>query len=190
MDAVHEIIPVFWALFWFSASLSQLQVAIPFPGAACSPLSAFWLGLLFLHLCNAVHTKAGLSRLMPVSPQSWEPRHNPASPTKPWHVPCPTLIMELRPWAYSWCQAQFQFHAWPSINYAWSDVLGLTCSPLICHSLLLPHLARATISVQLGGKPYTGISGLSGSMKMTKILQQPFSRVFFALHILFWENAF
>lgn len=110
--------------------------------------------------------------------------------TKPWHVLSPTLIMELRPRAYSWCQAQFQFHAWPSINYAWSDVLGLTCSPLICHSLLLPHLARATISVQLGGKPYTGISGLSGSMKMTKILQQPFSRVFFALHILFWENAF
>lgn len=78
LNAVCEIIPVFWAFFWFSASLSQLQFAIP--GAECSPLSPFWLGLLFLHLCSTVHTKAVLSHLMPVSPQSWEPRHNPASP--------------------------------------------------------------------------------------------------------------
>lgn len=105
--------------------------------------------------------------------------------TKPWHVP--SAIMELRQWAYLCCQAQFD--AWPNINYAWSNVLGLRCPPLICHSLFLPHLETATISVQLAGKPYTENSRLSGTMKMAEILQQPFSRVFCALHILFWENV-
>lgn len=183
MNAVCVIIPLFWAFFWFSASLSQLQFAIPFLGAECS-LSASWLGLLFLHLCSTVPTKAVLSRLMPVShcPGNWGIILHPLM--KPWHVLSPTLIMELRLWAYSCCQAQF--HAWPNINYAWSNVLGFRCSPLICHSLFLPHLVRVTISVQLVGKHYTDNSRLSGIWRWQKYYNSLFPE--FSLPYIFFSG--
>lgn len=154
---------------------SQGLSAAPFlpPGLVCFFCTCVALSTqkqFCLAWCQAPHSPGNRGKILPPL-------------IKPWHVPSPTLIMELRLWVYSCCQAQF--HAWPNINYAWSDVLGLRCSPLICHSHFLPHLARATISVQFGGKPYTDNSRLSGSMKIAKILQQHFFPEFSLPYIFF-----
>lgn len=129
------------------------------------PLLPFGL-ICFFCTCVTLFTKKNpnpkknpvLSCLMPVSPQSWEPRQNPASWSKAHGsspAPC-SLVTELGPRTCSCWQAQF--HAWANINYAWSDILGLRCSSLICHSLFLPHLARGLISVRLTEKALNGHS--------------------------------
>lgn len=86
VDAVCEIIPVFWAFFRLSAPFSQLQFASPFLGmeltwgmAWPTRVSAFWLNWLFLHLCNALHNTTVRSHQ---TPPFWEPRHDPAAHNK------------------------------------------------------------------------------------------------------------